>query len=470
MPEPETPLAEGSGAGGVLRPVLGLTTAAAVVVGAVIGSGVFLAPRTVVENVGGALGLILILWIGCGLINLCGALTLAELAAMFPHAGGTYVYLREAYGRTCAFTWAWAEFWVMRSGSIAALAVAMTLSLLALLDLGGYELTEQEKSWLQKSVAIGAIAVLTGINILGAKWGGAVQTVTTAIKVLFVAFLAVLPFLALRDVDLSNTPLWPTESSWQLLTGIGGALALIMFAYDGWGNVTVVAEEIRNPQRNLPLALGGGVLLLIVLYTGANLAYHVTLTPDEIKEAVVPAVTAAERLLPNVGAKLTLSMMMVSVFGALNANILAGPRVVFAASRDVQALKFFRRIDPRFGTPAVAIAVVSTWSVVLILLGDLTPDPEKPLYEILVDYVIFGGSVFYLMAVVAVFVFRRRLPDAARPYRTWGYPIVPGLFVAFYLFLLATMAWSNPLESAVALAVMASGAGVYFVLKVLKRA
>jgi APA family basic amino acid/polyamine antiporter len=162
-------------------------------------------------------------------------------------------------------------------------------------------------------------------------------------------------------------------------------------------------------------------------------------------------------------------MMMVPVFGALNANILAGPRVVFAASRDVQALKFFRRIDPRFGTPAVAIAVVSTWSVILILLGDLSPDPEKPLYEILVDYVIFGGSVFYLMAVVAVFVFRRRLPDAARPYRTWGYPIVPGLFVAFYLFLLATMAWSNPLESAVALAVMASGAGVYYLLTMLKR-
>lgn len=460
-----------------MRPVLGLTTAAAVVVGAVIGSGVFMAPKTVVANVGGSLGLILLLWIGCGLVNLCGALTLAELATMFPHAGGTYVFLREAYGKACAFTWAWAEFWVMRSGSIAALAVVMTLSLLGLVQLAGVELAPAEQFWLQRSVAIGAIVLLTAINVIGVRWGGGVQTATTVVKVLFVAFLAVLPFVAVGRAEPVAIAWWPQETSTQLLTGVGGALALIMFAYDGWGNVTVVAEEIRDPHRNLPLALGGGVLLLIVLYTGANLAYHITLTPDALKNADVPAVAVAERLLPNFGARLTLSMMMVSVFGALNANILAGPRVAFAASRDVAALKPFRRVDPRFGTPALAIVVMSAWSIALIVLGDLMTSiaadasaPRAPLYEVLVGYVIFGGSVFYLMAVVAVFVFRRRLPDAPRPYRTWGYPVAPGIFVAFYVFLLISMAWSNPVESAVAVGLMAAGAGVYGLLVQFKRA
>lgn len=444
-------------AAATLRPILGLPTAVAIVVGEVIGAGIFLVPREVVGYVGGYVGLILALWVIVGLINLCGALTLAELSAMLPHAGGTYVFLREAYGKPIAFLWGWAEFCVIRSGALAALAVALTISLSALVRGAGYELTSGEAKLLESSVAIGVIVILTVVNILGTRWGGVVQIITAIIKAGFVGFLAVLPFIALRGPKVDLAPLWPSATTPLLWIGIGGALGKIMFAYDGWGNVTMIAEDMRHPQRNIPLALAGGVVLLILLYTGANLAYHLTLPSAEIASVPVPAVAAAEKLLPGWGAKLTLSMMMVSVFGALNGNILAGPRVLFAIGRDFPALKVFSRIDPRFGTPALATGVISVWAVVLVLAGDLSPKPDKRLFEVLVDYTIFGGSIFYLAAVLSVFVLRIRRPDLLRPYRTTGYPVIPAIFVLFYVFLLVGMFRSAPWECGASLIVIAVG-------------
>jgi APA family basic amino acid/polyamine antiporter len=470
MPHPADPPSPAPSAGG-LRPVLGLVTAIAIVVGATIGSGIFRAPKQVAISTGGSVGLILALWIVCGIVNLCGALTLAELAAMYPRAGGTYVFLREGYGRMWAFLWAWAEFWVVRSGSIAALAVAMTFSLLGLVEGAGIQLTPDAARRLQQGVAIGAIVVLTVVNVLGTRFGGWVQNATTVIKAGFVGFLAVLPFLALGGESVPLAPLWPAEPlAPELWAGIGAALSVVMFTYDGWGNVTVVSEEIHNPQRNLPLALAAGVLFLVALYVGANLAYHLTLPSATIAGSQVPAVTAAETLLPGWGAKLTLSMMMVSIFGALNANVLVGPRVLFAVGRDAPFLRLFQHVDPRFGTPALATVAISLWSILLILFWDFNPfaalqgetgPAPKPLYEVIVDYVIFSGSVFYLAAVLAVFVLRLKHPDVPRPYRTWGYPVVPLVFVVFYLFLLGSMLRSDPQQCLAGLVLIGIGAGVY---------
>jgi APA family basic amino acid/polyamine antiporter len=296
-----------------------------------------------------------------------------------------------------------------------------------------------------------------------------VQVVTAAIKSAFVAFLAVLPFLAIRSNTVDLAPLWPADGPAHGWAGIGGALAVIMFAYDGWGNVTVVAEDLHHPQRNIPLALAGGVVLLIVLYTGANLAYHLTLTSAEIGQTFVPAVAVAERLLPGWGAKLTLSMMMISVFGALNGNILAGPRVLYAIGRDHAPLAFLSRIDPRFGTPAIATAIISAWAIVLVVAGHFITLEGKRLFEVLVNYLIFGASIFYLLAVVSVFVLRIRRPDAPRPYRTTGYPVVPAVFVLAYVFLLVVMYRNNPLASQVSLAAIATGIPVYFCLWLAER-
>lgn len=439
-----------------LQAVLGPISAAAIVVGAVIGSGVFLKPASIAQATQGYVGVIVSLWMICGLVNLCGALALAELAAMMPQAGGLYVFLREAYGRPWAFLWAWAEFWVVRSGSIAALAAAMALNLEHALHMS----MPFSPLW-RAGLAIGTIAALAVINILGTHWGGWLSNVTTTIKIAAVAFLAVLPFLALQSPTTFDQPLWPATWQLSLLGGLGTALSGIMWAYDGWAHLPMVSEEIRAPERNLPRALIGGTLLLIVLYTSANVAYHLILPSDVIAVAKVPAAAAAETLLPHWGERFVLSMIGVSVFGALNANVLVGPRVLFAVARDYEFLKPWRRIDPRFGTPAMAIAGLAVWSTVLILAGGLYPDPNKRLYDVLTDYCIFGASVFNLAAVVAVIALRRQQASRPRPYRCWGYPLVPAVFIVGYLIFLGTMLWAAPVECLVGLSLLLLGAVFY---------
>jgi APA family basic amino acid/polyamine antiporter len=444
-----------------LRPVLGLVTATSLVIGEVIGSGIFIKPSEVARHTGGHVGLILALWIGCGLVNLCGALTMSELSAMLPRAGGNYVFLRETYGRLWGFLWGWAEFWVIRSGAIAALATALAISLEQALGYAGPE--DYAKTTLfQKVTAVGVIAFLATINVIGTRWGGAVQVATTAVKAASLIFLGALPFWAAHEVPFQMGALWPGAGEWGQLTTIGAALAGIMWAYDGWGQVTVVAEEIHNPQRNVPLALIGGVLILVLLYTGANLGFHWTLPSAEIAAAPVPAAAVAERLLPNFGQKLVLAMLMVSAFGALNSNVLVGPRVLFAVARDHARIAVFRRIDPRTGTPALCIVTLSAWAMVLVAAADVTGHLEQRLFDVLTNYAIFGGSIFYLAAVVAVFVLRRRHPDWVRPYRTWGYPVVPGVFVVFYAFFLISMLWATPREALTGLSLIGLGIVAYF--------
>lgn len=445
--------------------MLGLFSAGAIVVGGVIGSGIFIVPSQVAKATEGYVGLILLLWFACGVVNLCGALTLAELSAMFPQAGGTYVFLREAYGGVWAYLWAWAEFWVIRSGAIAALAVAMTMSLVQLVADAGIEVSAAGAHTLQQVVAIAAIVVLAMLNMLGTRLGGGVQNLTTVIKALFVAVLALLPWMAVRSESVELAPWFPATWSVGLWAGIGTALAGIMWAYDGWGMVTVVAEEIKRPERNVPLALGGGVLLLTLLYTGANLGYHLTLPSDRIAEAMIPAADVSQVLWGAWGQKLMLGMLMVSIFGALNSNVLVGPRVIFAVARDNAFLGPLRHIDPRTGTPAISIAALSLWSCALVLLGDFSPDQSKSLFEVLINYTIFGGSMFYFAAVWSVFIFRRRRPDWPRPYRTWGYPYVPAIFIGFYVCLLGSMLWASLVECLTGLLLIALGLPPYLLAR-----
>lgn len=442
---------------------LGLFTAVTIVVGGVIGSGVFLKPGVIAASTHGYVGLILALWVGCGLVSLCGALAMAELSAMFPRAGGSYVFLNEAYGSLWGFLWAWAEFSVMRSGAIASLAAAMARTIHRIGAMAGHEIS----AGAQVAIAVGSVVGLTAVNIVGTRWGGGVQNVTTVIKVAFVAFLAALPFLAINNEPLDLAPLWPGSlAETGLLAGIGGALSGILWAYDGWAQLPVVAEEVRNAERNVPRALLIGLPLLIVLYSCANLAYHLTLTSQEMVGDGSVAVTVAKKLLPGFGEKLTLSMLVISVFGALNASILTGPRVLFAAARDHRALEWLRHVDPRFGTPAVAIAALSGWSVLLIVGAACFPHPQqgKELYDVLTDYGVFGASIFYLASVVAVFVLRVRRPGVARPYKALGYPVLPALFVAAYCVLLALMFWGSPFESTVGLSLIGLGALMYAII------
>ncbi len=453
-----------------LEKVLGFYSVVFIVIGQVIGSGIFFKPQVVAEKTGGYVDLILALWIVCGLVNLCGALAMGELGAMFPRAGGTYVFLRETYGPLWSFMWAWGEFWVIRTGAIAALAAYFALSLEYVLwpsEMGspaGFSLDSAGSSTAQKVIAVATIAGLGVVSILRTAWAGAVQNVATVVKGGFVAVLAILPFVALSGETVEMGRLFPASADGVSVLGIGAAVAAIMWAYDGWGNVTVVAEEIHNPQRNLPFGLIVGVLLLIALYTGANLAYHLTLPSDVIAapDNVCPAIPVCERLFPSFGAKLMRSMIMISVFGALSSNVLVGPRVLFAVARDHAFLGPFSRIHPGTRTPAWAIAGMCLWSCVLILLGGLSWDPNAQLFNLMSEWTVFGGSIFYFSAVAAVIVLRFRRPHAERPYRTWGYPVVPLVFLVAYVFLLVSMLLENPGHRMVGLGLISIGAIVYY--------
>ncbi len=453
-----------------LRPALGTFTAFTIVVGGVIGSGIFFKPGVVAANTGDHRLLALSLWVVCGLVNLCGALSQAELAAMFPHAGGSYVYLREAYGRVWAFAWAWAEFWVVRTGAIAALAVAMTMSMRGILASAGWEFDSGQWRWIEKFSAIGVIVLLATVNIAGVVWGGRTQNATTIIKVLFIVALALLPFLpigahvASSGAGIVAADVVPTTTV-NLWVGIGAALAAIMWTYDGWGNLTVVAEEVKSPERAVPLALAGGMLIVIALYVAVNVGLYRAASNAELSSAAIPAAIAFDRAFGPDGRNLLYAMLMISVFGALNQNILTGPRVLLAAGRDYDAIAVLRRIDPRTGTPAVAIAALSAWACVLVLFGDVGIGAEmvssgRRLFDVLTDYCIFGGSIFYLLAVLAVFALRYQRPAIARPYRIPLYPAVPAIFVLFYVWLLAMMAIANPREAVAGLAFVGVGLAV----------
>ena len=441
-----------------LDKVLGIFSVVAIVIGEVIGSGIFFKPQVVAQSTGGFVGLILTLWILCGLVNLCGALSMAELSAMFPHAGGTYVFLRETYGRLWSFLWCWAEFWVIRTAAIAALAVYTAVALEEIFSQmpwdypGGY----------QKSIAVSTIALLAAINILGTRWGNRVQNIATVIKIGSIMFLAALPFVAARAESFPMGPLWPGREQPGMFVGIGIAVAAIMWAYDGWGNVTVIAEEVHNPQRNVPLALIIGVIALTILYAGANLAFHLTLPSSEIARLQNPAAAVCEVLLPNYGYRIVQAMILVSVFGALNVNVMVGPRVLFAVARDHAFLRRFSRIHPTTRTPAIAIAGMCAWSIALILMGGLSWDPKVQLFDILTEWTVFGGSIFYFSAVAGVFLLRWMRPDADRPYRTWGYPIVPLIFLSFYVFLLVSMFQARPIDRLIGMGLIGAGTIVYY--------
>ena len=444
-----------------LEKVLGLFSVITIVVGEVIGSGIFYKPQEVAKYTEGFVGLILALWIVCGLVNLCGALTMAELSGMFPHAGGTYVFLRETYSRAWAFMWAWAEFWVIRTAAIAALAGYTAVSLDLVFAGPDYDASTPLR---RKAVAVGAILLLGAINIISTRLGGGLQNLATMIKAGFFVLLALLPFVAIRSEPFELGALWPRRVDQGLVVGIGTALAAIMWAYDGWGNVTVIAEEVHRPERNVPIALIVGVGILILLYTGANLAYHLTLSSAEIAATVCPAVPVCERLLPNFGAQLMQSMILVSVFGALNVNVLVGPRVLFAVSRDHRFLRRFSRIHPTTRTPAWAIAGMCAWASALVLLGGLSWEKDRPLYDIMTEWTVFGGSIFYFSAVIGVFILRYQRPDAERPYRTLGYPLVPAVFIVFYVGLLASMFVAQPVDRLIGIGLIASGAVAYYLL------
>lgn len=434
--------------------VLGLFSAVTVVVGSIIGSGIFLKTGNVATALG-SFGPIIGVWIGVGLVTLCGSLALAELAAMAPHAGGPYVYLRMAYGRLPAFLWGWTEFWVVRAGSLGALSCATAIYLAQVVE--GLDRVGQEV------VAIVIVIGLSAINFLSTRWGASVQNVTTVIKVGFLGAIILLPMLMGKTDAANLEPIWPASAGLGLWKGLGAAMVAVLWPYDGWINIAPVAEEIREPQRNLPLGLGLGMLVVIVVYVGANISYHLVLPMDQVAGSQAIAADVFQALFGPTGAKIAALGVMCSTFGAVNSNMLTGPRIYFAMARDGMLPAFICRVHGDYQTPSNAILVQAVWTTFLLLIFYAWKDNPKDAFDGLTDSVILGGLIFYSMTVSAVYVLRRTRPDLPRPYRTWGYPVTPLLLLVAYAGVLVSLLVQQWQESAGVLALIAAGVAFYAV-------
>jgi APA family basic amino acid/polyamine antiporter len=443
--------------------VLGPFDAFCVIVGSVIGSGIFLVPATVAQDVPYMIGIVMV-WVIGGIFCAAGALTLAELGAMLPQAGGLYVFLRAAYGALPAFLFGWAELLIVRSGSMATLAAAFARYFAQLLpppDAISPEL------W-QAGAAILAIAIVCTVNVLGTRMGGTLQVLGTVLKLGGIGVLMVLPFIFGRGSVANMSPLWPKAMDGSIFTGMMAAMVGVLWAYDGWTNVTPMAEEIRDPGRNIPRSLIMGMAVLVAVYLGMTLAYHYVLPMPAIAAAIreaghVEKAVAAVYCMDLLGVRGLLfisTLVMCSTFIALNGNAMTGPRAYFAMARDGLFPRGLCKVHSRFHTPANAILSQGIWAIVLTIAGTLLivvpPPPDSdilpdliraaweklnttPLYDLLFTYVMFGAVVFYLLAIASVFVLRVRQPELPRPYRTFGYPLTPLLYVVAALLLLGNM-------------------------------
>ena len=418
------------------------------VIGGIIGGGIFLTPATVATRVRSA-SFILIAWVVGGLVALIGAFCYAELGARRPRAGGGYVYLREAWGPLPAFLYGWALLLVIATGAIAAVAVTFASYALALVGLSPR---------LTAPVAVGAIVLLTGVNYLGVKPAAVTQNVFTVLKLAALAALIGAGLFATSSTNLHQ----PSPSStipagiWGLVVPLGTALVPILFTYGGWQQTNFIAEEIIEPERNLPRALVLGVVVVVAVYLLANLAYLRVLGPAGLAASSAPAAAVMRAVLGPVGSTIIAAGIAVSTFGFLNLVILVTPRVFQAMAADGGFFPALARLHPEYRTPTAALLLQAVWAIVLTLSGT---------FGQLVSYVAFGDWIFFGLTVAGLFVYRARNPGPFAAFRVPGYPWTPGLFVIAAAYVVLSSVLANPAHAGVGALLIALGVPVYMLQK-----
>ena len=400
---------------------LGLWSAIAVLVGTTIGSGIFRSPAGIADKLPGPLPFLSI-WVVGGIFALCGALTLAEVAGAFPQTGGVYVFIRESWGRLPAFLFGWAELIIIRAAALGAISTTFSEYFIRVL---GYDPRVAPYSKYVHYVAAGAILLLAAFNYVGMKWGSLVQNLTTLAKTGALLLLIVLALaLGLPETGGHFAPAAP-EGSFTFAR-FGLALVSVLWVYDGWGDVSFVAGEVKDPERNLPRVLIYGTLTIIALYLLANIAYLAVLPIEEIRHSKLVAADAADKLVGPIGVAFVSVAVMISTFGTLNGSVMTGARILFAMAADGLLFKPVATVHKKFQTPSVAIGLEAGLGVLFVLLGT---------FEQLADAFVTAIVPFYALAVGSVFVFRRR-PEYKPPFRVPGYPVVPAIFIVATILLL----------------------------------
>jgi len=436
-----------SGAGGTSRDLarsLGLRELVLIVVGTVIGSGIFIVPGAVLRQTGFDVGPALSVWLVGGLLSLLGALAYGELGAMVPEAGGLYVYLRDTFGRLPAFLYGWTLFFAISSGSLATLAVAAGNYLDQIVPLSAAA---------RKVVSVAMVLAVGAINVRGTRHGAVVQNWATGIKVGAIAVMAAVLIgrgAGTQDPDWSW---WPRAVDGSLLSGLGLAMIGVLWAYEGWQYVTFSAGEALDPQRTFPRGIVLGTAALMAVYLLANVAYVAALGPRAAGASDAVAADAVRAVVGPGAGKAIAAAIVISMFGAANGLSLTAPRVYFAMARD---RLFFRRlasVHPRFGTPAVAVGTSAVWAAVLALSGT---------FEQLLTYVVFAGWIFYALGALSLLVYRRREPDRPRPFRVPGYPVTPLVFVAAAGAIVVNTLVARPVQGMLGLGIVLLGVPAYY--------
>jgi amino acid transporter len=404
-----------------LKRQLGLWSAVAVLIGSTIGSGIFRSPAGIADKLPGPLPLMAV-WVAGGLFALCGALTLAELSGAFPETGGAYVFIREGWGRLSAFLFGWAELTLIRAASLGAISTTFAEYLMRVL---GYEPSVEPYTTYVHYVAAVAILLTATFNYLGVRWGSLVQNLTTLAKyggLLFIIILALA--IGLPRTGGHYTPAAP-EGSFHI-AAFGLALVSVLWAFDGWADLSFVAGEVKDPRRNLPRAIIIGTVAVIAIYLLANVAYMAVLSVDEIRHSRLVAAEVAQRLIGAPGVIFVACTVMLSTFGTLNGTLLTAPRIFFAMADDGLFFRKVAAVHPKYHTPYVSILLTTGLGVVFVLLRT---------FEQLADTFVTAIVPFYALAVASIFVLRKRA-DYDPPFRAPLYPIVPALFILATLFLL----------------------------------
>lgn len=418
---------------------LGLVDSLSIVVGTMIGSGIFLVPFSIAQTVPST-EWILAVWVVAGLVSLCGALAFAELGAMAPAAGGQYAHLREAFGPFWAFLFGWGLFLVIRSGGTATLAVGFAIYLGQFVPLTPVT---------SKLASVAIIAVLTWVNYRGVRLGAGVQNVLTFAKVAGIVLL----IGSAVFYDAPSKMSWTGPGVDMTISTFGVAMIACLWSYQGWFSVSWVAGEVRNPARDLPVALALGVAIVMAIYLSANLAYFKVLGLEGIAANERVAAAAAELTFGAGGGTIVALIILISISGAINSGILSAPRVYFAQARDGLFFRKFGEIHPVYETPAFSVAMQGAWAIVLAVSGT---------YERLFSYVIFTSWLFYGLTVAGVFVLRKRYPDHPRPYRMWGYPVTPALFCLIAFGFVINTIITRPGPAGLGLLLLASGVPAYY--------
>lgn len=414
-------------------------------ISSMIGSGIFLVPATVALYLHTSFDIILA-WIVGGIVSLFGALSYAELGSMMPHAGGQYVYLKRTYGPLWGFLSGWSSFTVIMTASIAAVAVGFAQYMTYFIPMNGIEI---------KIVAIMSILFLTSVNIVGTKFGARFQNVVTLSKIASLLVLIVSAAYFHFSSPAQPAPVVESQvTEWNsYLSSFGMAMLAILWAYDGWVDLSFVAGEVEQPERSIHRSLIISTVMIIVLYVAVNLSFLVVLPVSTMASSHFVASDAAVRMMGDAGASFIAAAVMISMLGANQSFILTAPRIYYAMAREGLFFHRMQLLHATRRTPVIGLLAQAAWACALVLLGT---------FDQLITYIVFAIWIFYALSCTAVIILRQRYPDAVRPYKTWGYPYTPIIFILFALVLVGNTIMESPYDALIGLVLVFSGVPAYW--------